>query len=80
MALAWCLAPALSGATLLDCYHEALRQSETLAQSKESILQAEEMYHQAMGAILPNVSLNYSYLRQDDHAYTPILNEFNPAS
>jgi outer membrane protein len=68
----------LRAATLDDCYQYALAQSETLANSRESVVQAEQMYHQALGAVMPNASLNYTYLRQDDHAYTPILNEFNP--
>ncbi len=72
-------APSLGAATLDDCFRQALRQSETLAEDHEAILQAREQYHQAIAAVLPNLSLNYSYTRQDDHAYTPILREFNPA-
>lgn len=72
--------PRLGAATLDECFQDALKQSETLAENKESIFQAREQYHQAIAAVLPNVSLNYSYLRQDDHAYSAVLNEFNPAS
>jgi outer membrane protein TolC len=67
-------------ATLNDCFLMALKQSETLAQSGESIVQADEQYRQALGAVLPKVSLDYSYLRQDDHAYTPAIEASNPSS
>jgi outer membrane protein len=67
-------------ATLKDCFQNALKQSEVLAESGESILQAEETYHLALGAVLPNLALNYTFLRQDDHAYTPALENQSPAS
>jgi len=59
----------LKAATLDDCFHYALAQSETLAESGESLFQAEEQYHQAIGAVLPSANLNFTYFRQDDHSF-----------
>jgi len=73
-------AATLRAETLNDCFTDALKRSETLAESGESIVQAEEQLRQARGAILPNLTLNYSYLRQDDHAYTPALAQSDPAN
>ena len=55
---------------LRGCFSNALAQSEALASRQEDIRQAEEHYKQAWGAVMPNLGLNYSYLHQDDHAYT----------
>jgi outer membrane protein len=46
-----------AAATLADCYQAALKRSQTLAVSFEAIAQAEERYKQAMGSVLPSVSV-----------------------
>jgi outer membrane protein len=75
------VAPSLIGAASLDdCFLSALKQSETLSESKEAILQAEEHFRQAFGAIMPSASLNYSAMRQDDHALTTDLKASNPVN
>ncbi|MGH7441101.1 MAG: TolC family protein, partial [bacterium] len=69
---------AAPAATLDDCFQQALKQSETLAEDHEAIAQAREQYHEAIAAVLPNVGLNYDYLRQDDHSVGATTAEFNP--
>jgi outer membrane protein TolC len=71
--LAIALPCAARAATLDDCFQDALKQSETMAESKEAIYQARELYRQAIGAVLPQVAVNYT-------AYTGNSNiaEFNP--
>ncbi|MCB4757687.1 MAG: TolC family protein, partial [Elusimicrobia bacterium] len=44
--------------TLKQCYDLALQQSETLKISMEDIRQAEALYRQALGSILPDVTFN----------------------
>jgi outer membrane protein len=51
--------------TLLSSYQAAIKRSETVGIDIELINQAEERYRQAIGAILPNVSVVGSYLRQE---------------
>ena len=51
--------------TLKDCFKAALKRSEVLATQQELVIQAEENYHRAWGAILPSVNGSYSYLRQN---------------
>jgi outer membrane protein len=51
--------------TLQSSYQAAVKRSETVAISIELINQAEERYRQGIGAILPNVSVVGSYLRQE---------------
>lgn len=67
------IASTLPAATLEDCYRQALKRSETLAEDRESIYQAEQLYHQAIGAVLPNLALNFTYFRQDDHWDNPMV-------
>jgi outer membrane protein len=49
---------------LQSTYQAAVKRSETVGIDVELINQAEERYQQALGAVLPNVSLVGSYLRQ----------------
>jgi len=79
LALAAAASPA-GAASLDDCFKSALKQSEALAESKEAILQAEEHFRQAFGAVLPSASFNYAFMRQDDHALTPSLKASNPVN
>ena len=51
--------------SLNDCFKAALRRSETLATQHEVVIQAEETYHRARGAILPSVNGFYSYFHQN---------------
>jgi outer membrane protein len=51
--------------TLESSYQAAIKRSETIGIDIELINQAEERYHQALGAVLPNVSVVGSYLRQE---------------
>jgi outer membrane protein len=48
---------AAPGASLDDCYQAALKRSQTQAISFEAIDQAEEHYKQAVGSVLPSVSV-----------------------
>ncbi len=56
--------PAQGRQTLRSSYEAALKRSEAVGIDIELITQAEERYRQAIGAILPNVSVVGSYLRQ----------------
>lgn len=47
-----------------ECFQAALKQSETLADQQEQILQAEEHCRQAIGSVLPNLGLAASYFKQ----------------
>jgi outer membrane protein len=49
---------------LKDCFKAALKRSEVLANQQELVVQAEETYHRARGAIRPAVNGSYSYLYQ----------------
>lgn len=51
--------------TLESSYQAAIKRSETVGIDIEMINQAEERYRQAIGAVLPNVSMVGSYLRQE---------------
>jgi len=51
--------------SLDDCFKAALKRSEVLATQQELVVQAEENYHRALGAILPAVNGSYSYFHQD---------------
>ena len=59
------LTPACSWAgetfSLKDCFKAALKRSEVLATQQELVIQAEENYRRAWGAILPSVTGSYSY-------------------
>ncbi len=50
--------------TLKDCFKAALKRSEVLATQHELVVQAEETYHRAWGAILPTINGTYSYFHQ----------------
>lgn len=55
---------------LTDCFKAALKRSEILATQQEMVIQAEENYHRAWGAILPAVNSSYSYLRRNAPGFT----------
>ena len=63
------LPPAVStgGVTLQDCYQRALRVSETLTISEESIRQLEIQYRQGVSAVLPSLS----WIRTQQYQDTP---------
>jgi len=54
------------GLTLQDCYHLALKRSETIGIQKGLIKETEGQILQALSTALPNVSFSYSELRQDN--------------
>lgn len=54
--------------TLADCYSLALVKSETIAINRELIREAEAHFLQSFGALLPQVSFNWSNSRQDSSA------------
>ena len=51
--------------SLKNCFKAALKRSEVLATQQELVVQAEENYHRAWGAILPAINGSYSYFHQD---------------
>ena len=53
------------GLTLTDCYLLAIKRSETVAISREAIRETEARFLQAVSGILPKLSFESSYLRQD---------------
>ena len=55
---------------LKDCFKAALKRSEVLATQQESVIQAEENYRRAWGAILPTINGSYSYLHQNASGLT----------
>ncbi|HXC63994.1 MAG TPA: TolC family protein, partial [bacterium] len=56
----------VTGASLDGCYQAALRRSQTLAVSFESIAQAEEHYKQAMGSVLPSLKVSGQLFSQSE--------------
>ena len=64
----WALAGELP--SLKDCFKAALKRSEVLATQHELVVQAEESYHRAWGAILPTVNGSYSYFHQSGSSFT----------
>jgi len=56
--------------TLKDCFKAALKRSEVMATQRELIVQAEETYHQAWGAIMPTINGTYSYFHQNAPGFT----------
>lgn len=53
------------GYTLANCFVLALKQSNTLADQQERVIQAEEHYKQSLGALLPIINGSATYGRQD---------------
>ncbi len=51
--------------SLKDCFKAALKRSEVLATQQELVIQAEENYNRAWGAILPSINSSYSYFHKD---------------
>ncbi len=58
-------APPLEAADLAQCYAWAKAQSEGLHVQEEQIYQLQQQYRQVLGAVLPNLSYNYSAKYQD---------------
>jgi len=56
--------------SLAECYDYALQRSETVAISEQEIARAQALYTQALGSVLPKLSLNVSELLQDSSANT----------
>src|ERR1035437_10045869 len=56
--------------SLKDCFKAALKRSEVLATQHELVLQAEENYHRAWGAILPSINGSYSYFHTETSGLT----------
>ena len=56
--------------TLKDCFKASLNRSEVLATQQELVLQTEETYHRAWGAILPSVNGSYSYFHQNGSGFS----------
>lgn len=63
--------------TVDEAYTSALSKNETVGQSREQIVQAEERLDQARGAIYPNVSLNAAHQLQPKPS-DPIAAQFFP--
>lgn len=56
--------------SLNDCFKAALERSEVFANQQELIIQAEENYHRAWGAILPDINGYYSYFYRNTQGLT----------
>ncbi|HKY64235.1 MAG TPA: TolC family protein [bacterium] len=54
--------------SLEECYRYALQRSETVAISEQEIARAQAIYTQALGSVLPKLSINVSELLQDSSA------------
>lgn len=57
-----------TGKTLAECFQAAVGRSEIIASNTELIRQAEDVYNQAIGSVLPNVSGIGTYQWQQDTA------------
>jgi outer membrane protein len=53
------------GKKLAECYQAALRRSEVIANSEQTIRQAEELFNQSVGLVLPTISGVASYQWQE---------------
>ena len=77
------LTPACSWAgetySLKDCFKAALKRSEVLSTQQELVIQAEENYRRAWGAILPSVTGSYSYFYRNAPDLTSSGNTFSSA-
>lgn len=58
------------GMSLEECYRYALQRSETVAISEQEIARAQAIYTQALGSVLPKLSINVNELLQDSSANT----------
>lgn len=58
-------ARAAAGLSLKEAFAAALKQSESLASQGESVIQAEERFHGALGSVLPAVSASGQWFQQD---------------
>src|ERR1035437_8189307 len=66
--------------SLKDCFKAALKRSEVLATQHELVLQVEENYHRAWGAILPSINGSYSYFHQNAPGLTSSGNSQSSAA
>lgn len=69
----------ISGITLDDAFRSALARSESVAIQEEAIVQAEERYSQARGALFPSVTASYLFVQQTDPG-TALASQFSPAT
>lgn len=53
---------------LMECYELALARSETVAISDQEIARAQTLYTQALGSVLPKLSINVQEILQDSSA------------
>lgn len=67
----------VSAATLSEAFQAALQKSEMAGQARERVVQAEEQYSQAKGAVYPNLTLNANHTIQPE-APNPLAREFAP--
>jgi outer membrane protein len=58
------------GKSFEECYEAALKRSDDVAVDGELIKQAEDVYRQAIGAVLPNISGSGTYQYQQNNAGT----------
>lgn len=58
------------GMSLEECYRYALQRSETVAISEQEIARAQAIYTQALGSVLPKLTINVTELLQDSSANT----------
>ncbi len=56
--------------SLKDCFKAALKRSEVLATQQELVVQAEENYHRAWGAVFPSINASYTYFHQSGSDFT----------
>lgn len=61
-------ASARAAVNLEESFQASVKRSEDLASSEELVNQAEERYHEAVGAVLPNVNFVGILLKQDNGA------------
>ena len=59
-----------------DCYKSALKQSETIAISEETVVQAEEQLNQAWASVSPKILFRWQELWQDTSAVPAYASEF----
>lgn len=75
--LALFITPAVHAVNLDQAVQSSLQKNEVVGQSRAQLNQAEELYKQVRGSILPTLSLNGSYLIQPEVS-DPIAAEFFP--
>lgn len=58
---------------LQDCFKATLKQSEAYGMQKELVVQAKEVYNQAIGAVMPNIAGNAVWFLEDGHDLPPLI-------